>query len=28
MERRLYGEASFGLATKLWSINWACVLLL
>jgi rod shape determining protein RodA len=28
MERRLYGEASFGLATKLWSINWAFVLLL
>jgi len=28
MERRLYGEASFGLTNKLWSINWAFVLLL
>ena len=27
-ERRLYGEASFGLITKVWSINWLYVLLL
>ncbi len=27
-ERRLYGEASFGLISKLWSINWIFVLLL
>lgn len=27
-ERRLYGEASFGLANKIWSISWVYVLLL
>ena len=27
-ERRLYGEASFGLISKFWSINWIYVLLL